>query len=340
MRKLVLMMMLGTALCACGPREKVVIYSPHGKEMLGDYEVLFEKEYPNVDVQWLDLPSQTVYTRIAQERANPAADVWWGGTSTIFTQAAEEGLLASYTPTWADAVPAEYKDADHRWYGTYRSPLAILFNTRKYQADQVPQHWDDLLDETWYGNIALRQPLNSGTLRTFIGAMFYRAPTTENAIQWLTGLHVNTASYPENPQNLFDHLKRNDEMISVWLLPDIVLQRDRNGYPFGFTVPDDTPVLTEGIAIVEGAPNREWAEKFYEFVTDQQSLVQQAREYAKIPARTDIDGSMLPEWLARLEIDAMEIDWKNFASQEENWMRAWEEQVLNNPDVNARRLTR
>lgn len=340
MRKLMLMIVAGALLSACGPTETVVVYSPHGKEMLGDYEKLFEEKYPDVDVQWLDLPSQTVYTRISQERANPAADVWWGGTSTILAQAADEGLLAAYTPTWAASVPAEHKDPDNRWYGTYRSPLAILYNTRKYKEDQIPDEWEELLQEHWYGKITLRQPLNSGTMRTFVGAMFLRAPNPANALQWLTSLHVNTASYPENPQNLFDHIKRNEDMISVWLLADIVLQRDRNGYPFGFVVPAQTPVLTEGIAIVQGAPHREWAEKFYEFVTEQESLVQQAREYAKIPARTDIDTSQLPEWLANLDLDPMTIDWKSFAAQEQGWMQAWEQQVFSNPEINARRLTR
>src|SRR5690606_30512161 len=121
MRKLALMAAMCPVLCARGgPREVVVVYSPHGKEMLGDYEKLFEAKYPEVDVQWLDLPTQTVYTRISQEKANPAADVWWGGTSTVFSKAAEEGLLAAYTPSWTEAVPAERKDAENSWYGTYR----------------------------------------------------------------------------------------------------------------------------------------------------------------------------------------------------------------------------
>jgi iron(III) transport system substrate-binding protein len=327
-------------LTACGPSETLVVYSPHGKEMLGDYEKLFEQKYPEVDVQWLDLPSQTVYTRVSQEKANPAADIWWGGTSAILAKGAQEGLLASYTPTWAAAVDADQKDADNRWYATHRSPLAILYNTRKYKEEDIPTQWDALLQESWFGKISLRQPLNSGTMSTFIGAMFLRAPNPNNAIQWLKSLHLNTASYPENPQYLFDHIKRNEDIISVWLLPDIVLQRDRNGYPFGYVVPKETPLIVEGIAIIEGAPHREWAEKFYEFVTSKEMLVQQANNYAKFPARNDISAEQLPEWLAQLKYEPMVIDWKKFATDEQNWMQTWEQQVLNDAEINARRLTR
>jgi iron(III) transport system substrate-binding protein len=340
MRKLMVCLISGLVMTACGTRETVVIYSPHGKEMLGDYAKLFNETYPEVHVQWLDLPSQTVYTRVSQERAKPAADIWWGGTSTIFSKAADEGLLAEYTPSWAASLPGEYKDAANRWYGTYRSPIAILYNSRGYHEEQVPGSWDELLQETWHGRITLRQPLNSGTMRVFVGAMFLRAASPTAAIQWLKTLHLNTTSYPENPQHLFDHIKRNEDILSVWLLPDIVLQRDRNGYPFGYVVPDGAPVLTEGIAIVEGAPNREWAEKFYEFVTAQEALVHQAKAYGKIPARTDIDPWLLPAWIAELDFEPMPIDWEAFAEREQDWMQAWEQQVFSDPQINSRRLTR
>jgi len=76
-----------------------------------------------------------------------------------------------------------------------------------------------------------------------------------------------TESYPESPQFLFDHIKRQEDLISVWLLPDIVLQREHNGFPFEGVLPAQTPVLTEGVAIIKDAPHPEWAKPFYEFVT-------------------------------------------------------------------------
>jgi ABC-type Fe3+ transport system substrate-binding protein len=105
-------------------------------------------------------------------------------------------------------------------------------------------------------------------------------------------------------------------------------------------VPKETPLIVEGIAIIEGAPHREWAEKFYEFVTSKEMLVQQANNYAKFPARNDISAEQLPEWLAQLKYEPMVIDWKKFATDEQNWMQTWEQQVLNDAEINARRLTR
>ena len=44
-----------------GGAKKLVIYSPHGKEMLSEFEKRYESLHPDVDVQWLDMGSQDVY---------------------------------------------------------------------------------------------------------------------------------------------------------------------------------------------------------------------------------------------------------------------------------------
>lgn len=311
----------------CGPKNVVVVYSPHGPDMLKDYEALFEAAYPEVDVQSMDMGSQDVYTRISAERNRPACDVWWGGPSTMFMQAAEEGLLEAYTPTWAEAVPPSYRNSDHLWYGTFSSPLAILYNDRGLSKDEVPHTWDDLLDPKWDHRITIRKPLASGTMRTFIGAIFLRSDSREEAIDWLAALHRQTEEYVESPQLLYDHIKRNDELISVWLLPDIILQREQNAYPFGFVIPPETPVLTEAIALVKNGPNPEWGKKFYEFVTTKEALAHQAMNYGKVPARTDLDPETLPDWLEGQTIDALPIDWKDFAKREQEWCDLWEQHV-------------
>ncbi len=329
MKRFGLVLLLGLA--SCSSKEVIVVYSPHGPDVGKDYEAMFEAAHPGIDLRWLDMGSQEVYNRISAERRRPACDVWWGAPSTMFMQAARSGLLEAYTPSWSDAVGEGFKDEDGLWYGTYNTPLAIMFNTRMYTREQVPHSWDALLDAEWDGLITLRKPLPSGTMRTFIGAMILRAETEDEGIEWLRRLHLATEKYNETPQTLFDHMKRNEELITVWIMPDAVLQRERNGYPFDFWLPEGTPVLTEGIAIVKNAPHRANAELFYEFATSPEALAQQAAEYAKIPTRTDIDPSTLPEWMVEQEVDAMPIDWVLFAEKEQAWCDRWQKEVYSAP---------
>ena len=107
----------------------LIVYSPHGKELLTEYEKGFELENPSIDVRWLDMGSQDVLDRIRSERSNPQADVWFGAPATMFSQAAKENLLVEYLPTWADSVDEDGHGPDDFWYGTYQTPEVISYNT-------------------------------------------------------------------------------------------------------------------------------------------------------------------------------------------------------------------
>lgn len=294
--------------------------------MLRTYEAAFEAENPTVDVQWIDLGSQEVYDRISAERANPQASVWWGAPQTLFMQAADEGLLQAFEPSWADQVPATARDAGGRWFGTYLTPEGLLYNTDAVAQDSVPADWDALLDPAWQGRLLIRSPLESGTMRTIWGAMILRQPTVEEGYRWLARLDQNTKGYAANPTQLYLQIARGEADLTLWNLPDTYLQAQ--SYPFGFLAPaSGTPVLVDAIGIPEGAPQPDLARQFIEFVTTPDALVQQAHEFHRIPARTDIEMGFLPEWMARDTFVPMDLDWDRLAREGPEWMQVWDEQI-------------
>jgi len=84
---------LTLTLAACGGgdgRTALVVYSPHGSDMLEAFEKRFEQAHPDVDVQAVDMGSQEVLDRLRSERANPQADVWWGAPANTFEDAARD----------------------------------------------------------------------------------------------------------------------------------------------------------------------------------------------------------------------------------------------------------
>ena len=313
--------------CVADDRERLVIYSPHGQELLSAYEAAYEEAHPDVDVVWLDMGAQDAYDRVRTERANPQASLWWGAPQTLFAKAAAEGHLAPYTPSWASAVLPEARGAEDRWFGTFLTPEVIAYNTEVLDSTAVPADWDGLLDPRWEDRVVIRSPLASGTMRTIFGAMIMRQPTEAEGFQWLARLDQNTGDYPADPTQLYLKLARGEGDLTLWNLPDIVLQAE-GGYPFGWRLPaSGTPVVVDAIAIVEGAPNPERAEEFYEFVTSEDALLDQAHRFHRIPARTDIDEDQLPVWMQGLDIRPMELDWERLAENEQTWMQTWDEEV-------------
>ncbi|MFQ5351422.1 MAG: iron ABC transporter substrate-binding protein, partial [Thermoanaerobaculia bacterium] len=103
-RWLALILILAIGGCGDG-RTPLVLYSPHGRDLLQLVEQRYEELEPTIDVRWLDMGSQEVFDRVRSEAANPQADVWFGGPDTILSRGAGLGLLAPYRPAWAEAVP-------------------------------------------------------------------------------------------------------------------------------------------------------------------------------------------------------------------------------------------
>ncbi len=319
--------------CSRGPqRTPLLVYSPHGKDLLSEFKKEFEEQHKDVEVQWLDMGAQDVYERVRTEKSNPQADVWWGGPMTTFERAAEESLLTAYRPTWADAVPIEAKGKGDLWFGTFYTPEVIMFNTTMVSEAEAPTDWDQLLDPRWNNKIILRSPPASGTMRVIFCSIIQR----ENArsgdslagFLWLRRLDRNTKTYVADPTQLYLRMARGEAPVSVWDMPDVELQIHRNGDPFSYRIPTSgTPVLVEGIAVVRGAPHLALAKEFYEFVTSKRSILEQARQFYRVPVRSDIPADSLPAWITGHPWKAMPVDWRDLSNHEERWMQYWDEHV-------------
>lgn len=315
-----------------GLEEKVVVYSPHGKDILSEFEKRFEEKYPGVDVEWLDIGSQEILDRIRSEKANPQADVWWGAPSVMFEQARAEGLLEPYEPSYRDALPEEFRAKDFSWTGTSQTPEVIMYNSKLVSKKEAPKDWDDLLDPKWKNKIIIRYPLASGTMRTIYSAMIYRTykdtQDPKEGYEWLKKLDANTKEYTANPEMMYSKVARGEGLITVWNMPDTVMLKETKGYPFDFVIPESgTPVLTEGIALVKGSKHPKAAQAFYEFVNTPEAMKLLAEKYYRIPTRTDVTD--LPDWITETEIKTMDIDWKLFEEKSDEWMKYWDENIKN-----------
>lgn len=324
-------------LAACGggdDRTPLVVYSPHGRDMLEAYEQRFEAARPDVDVQWVDMGSQEVLDRLRSERANPQADVWFGAPSSMFAQAAEDGLLASFQPTWADALPADARGEGGLWYGTYLTPEVIAYNTDQVSAAEAPQDWDEVLDPRWDDRILIRDPLASGTMRAIFGMILQRSlretGSLDAGFDWLRRLDALTREYVLNPALLYQKLGRGEGAITLWDLPDIEMLRAQGNMPIDYVLPSSgTPVVVDAVAVVAGAQHPDAARAFAEFVGTESELALAAREHFRIPARTDFPADSLPERLraARGRVVPEPMDWQMLQQRGSEWMSRWDETV-------------
>jgi iron(III) transport system substrate-binding protein len=320
----------------------LTVYSPHGKELLEDYERRFEAANPTVDVQNVDMGAQEILDRARAERDNPQADVWFGATSDMFEHAAREGLLEPFTPSWAGAVPAEARDAGGRWFGTYMTPEVIGYNSDRVSEAEAPKDWDDVLDPKWKGRVLIRDPVASGSMRAIFGGILARSiaqtGNTEAGWTWLRRLDANTKEYTLNPAILYQKLGRGEGVITLYNMPDIATLQARTKIPVKAVLPrSGTPLVVDAIAIVRkpadaaDSSRMAAARRYYEFVGSAPIALAAARDHLRIPVRTDIAADSLPAWIrdARAQIVPMAIDRRLIADSLDVWMTYWDTHVRN-----------
>jgi iron(III) transport system substrate-binding protein len=331
-------LLLVLALAGCAPagdgRTPVIVYSPHGQELLEAFEARFEERNPDIDVQWLDMGSQEVLDRVRSERANPQADVWWGGPAPIFETAAQENLLATFEPSWAAQLEAAARGTGAAWHGTYLTPMVIAFNTARVTGDAIPRDWDDVLDPRWNDRVLIRDPVASGTMRTIFGMIIQRSlresGDTAAGFAWLRRLDAHTKEYVLNPTLLYQKLARGEGDVTLWDMPDIEELKARTTFPIDYVFPaSGTPVPVDAVALVAHAPNVDAARRFIEYVGGMDATVFAARNFFRVPARTDVPADSMPAGLARAraQIVTEPMDWALFQQRAAEWMRYWDEHV-------------
>lgn len=309
----------------------LLIYTPHGQDMLRDFVARYKQAHPEVSVQFLDMGSREVLERLRAERNRPQADLWWGAAHTTFQTAADENLLAPYRPSWAGQVPESARDAGDRWYGTYETPEVIVYNSEAVRAEDAPKDWDDVLDAKWRDKVLIRNPNPSDSMRAIFGAMIWRSyketGSPAGGYDWLRRLDANVHEYTADGTLLMQKMARREGLVSLWDLPDVRLYREQKNFPVDYVIPQSgTPVVTDGIAIVRGAPHAEEAQRFYEFVTTPESLVHAARTYYRIPVRTDLDRAQLPPWMNQ-PFTRLPLDWNLLSRESNEWLRYWDTEI-------------
>jgi iron(III) transport system substrate-binding protein len=260
--------------------------------------------------------------------------VWWGAPAQTFEDAARDSLLELSAPTWAGALPASARSAAGLWYGTYLTPEVIAYNSAAIPAAQAPKDWDEVLDPKWKGKVLIRDPMASGTMRAIFGMVMVRGMRagrdTAGGFDWLRRLDAQTREYVLNPTMLYQKLARQEGLVTLWDLPDIeALKAKGQAFPIDYVLPSSgTPVLVDAVAVVKGTRNPQLAREFVEWIGGP-GVIPAAREFFRLPARTDIPPDSLPPGLravqARLKPEP--LDWALLQQKTPEWMRYWDEHV-------------
>ena len=227
----------------------------------------FEKEF-GIKVSYLRLSTGEVQAKITEEKGNPSADVWFGGTNDPYNESAKLGLLMAYEAKNAKNLASPmYRDADGYWYGIYKGILGFMVNTEELQrlGLEAPKGWDDLLKPEYKGLIWMSNPNTAGTAKLIINTMV-QLKGHDEAMKYFVELDKNIAQYTKSGSGPSKKVGIGECVIGIGFLHDGIAQI-LSGYDnIALIIPSEGTSFEIGAtAIFEGCAHENAAKLWIEY---------------------------------------------------------------------------
>ncbi len=190
------------------------------------------QEVFGIKVNYQRLSTGEVQAKIEEEKGNPSADVWFGGTTDPYNVLAKEDLLEPYAAQNASHLLSDmYKDPDGKWYGIYKGILGFMVNTDELARLnlEAPADWADLLKPEYKGLIWLSNYNTAGTAKLVINTMIQKYGHDEG-IQYLVDLDKNIEVYTKSGSGPSKNVGTGECVIGIGFLHDGITQIVDNGY--------------------------------------------------------------------------------------------------------------
>ena len=303
--------------------DTLVIYTTHSEEMVGFIADAFT-EKTGVEVEFINLKGELA-DRVRSEKNNPQADIMFGGDTATYMLLQSEGCYAPTMPSWAGEVADMYKEAEGYWYGTYRTPMVLFYNTEMMSAEEAPTDWADLADAKYADKIVTRDSLSSSMRSTICSLVAYNTAKNGEDAAWtyIEGLSANTKNFYNSGSMMFQAVGKGEAAISMAVINDVFTNRDKNEMPLEMIIPaSGAVVITDCIAAINNAPHPNAAAAFIEFVGSAEGQLLTAKEYNRMPVLESVLADC-PDWM-KTEFSVLDVDWNEISANQSSWLEKWE----------------
>lgn len=285
-----LMMLVVIMLSACGGKgpsdNKLILLSPHNEGVTKEFTTGFQKWYKakhkaDVQMEWLDQGGTNNIIRFIQSefKKNPNGinvDIFFGGGTEAYIGFKEDGSLQSYRlpdKILAD-IPKEYSgspvyDPDYQWYGACLAGFGILYSKQQLSMMNLPQPmtWTDLAKPELAGWIGSADPRQSGSVYKMYSIML-QLYGWEKGFEVITKMNANVKAFTRGASEIPMDVDLGETACGLAIDYYAMAQIAKSGPErLGYVMPEgETVINTDPIAILKGAPHKELAQNFLEFV--------------------------------------------------------------------------
>ncbi len=306
-------------LAACGENQKdreVVVYTSVDDIFARPVAEEFEKRTA-IRVKLVTDTEETKSTgllnRLIAEKNRPVADVFWSGDPARAALLKIKGVSAPFRPESARGLPERFSDPDGHWIGFSTRARMIIYNKDLVRGDERPVSIFDLTSPRYKGRACIANPL-FGTTSMHAAALF-QVLGEEKARAFFNSFAANGGQVLASNGDVKNSVAKGMCALGLTDSDDVSVAVSQ-GLPVGFVFPDQddlgTLLIPNCAVLIKGAPHRQQAEKFIDFLLSPDTARMLAKsKAAQIPLRPHVQG---PEIFPPIEkIRAMKVDYQGLA---------------------------
>ena len=280
-------------------------------------------EQTGITVNLIEGDADQLIERIKAEGRNSPADVLITVDAGRLWRADEAGLLQPVSsPVLEEAIPAELRHPEGRWFGLSQRLRGIVYATDRVDPSEITSY-EDLADAKWQGRVCIRSSTN--VYNQSLVASMIEANGVEATEKWAQGLVDNLARPPQGGDT--DQIKAVaagecdvavvNHYYLVRLMEGEAAEDRAVAGQVGIVFPNQdgrgAHANVSGAGVVATAPNKENAVKFLEYLTTPEAQAYFAQGNYEFPV---VDGVKLDPVLEQW--DEIKTDAINAAKLGEN----------------------
>ncbi|NLL36623.1 MAG: ABC transporter substrate-binding protein [Fretibacterium sp.] len=277
-----------------------------------------------IKVDYLEMSSGEVLTRIRAAKGKAQADAWFGGGLDSFVAAAEEGFLEAYVSPEREAYDPMFYNEEGFWSGISLGSVVLMGNPEVLAAKKLmmPESWEDLTLPVLKNEVLMSTPAVSGTFYSMVSSIL-QTMGDEKGWELLERIDANVPYYSKRGAEPANKVSIGEAGVAVAPF-DTVLRLRQEGHKLEMTFPKDgVPWYIAPVAVFKGAQNPEGAKALVDWVLSERGQETLAKCTTQAPIRPGI--TLEPEVQAMRDSNLMKLDVVKAGHARKEILELWQE---------------
>lgn len=219
---------------------EVWIYTSMYRQVVDAFEPLMKEAMPNVTVHWFQAGSEKVAAKLEAELAagGSPCDLLLTSDPFLYERFKKEGRWLRYASANGQRTPRSLVDLDGHYQAVRVSTMVLVHRA----GTEAPASFAELTEPKWKGEVAVGDPLTSGTALTWAVSM-------ERTLgpEWFGKLRANGARVAGGNAAVLQKVEGKEAQVGVLLLENALAARTK-GSTIEIAWPADGAVLIPGYA--------------------------------------------------------------------------------------------